>query len=49
MKVLYACTTTDMGGAEIALRALALAVQQEGHTVKVISLQPLGSIGREMQ
>ena len=49
MKVLYVCTTTDMGGAERALLSLARAVEQEGHTVKIISLKPLGSIGREMQ
>lgn len=38
-----------MGGAETALRALALAAHKQGHSVKVISLKPLGSIGRDMQ
>ena len=49
MKILYVCTTTDMGGAETALRALSLAVQKAGHTVRVVCLKPLGSVGKDMQ
>lgn len=49
MKILYVCTTTDRGGAETALHRLALAAQQAGHTVKVISLKPLGRVAAAMQ
>lgn len=48
MKILYVSTSTDMGGAETSLRALALAAQTAGHEVKVISLKPLGSVGKEI-
>ena len=37
MKILYVSTSTDMGGAETSLRALALVAQMAGHEVKVIS------------
>ena len=49
MKILYVITTTDRGGAETALRACALAAQQAGHTVRIVSLKPLGTIGCQMQ
>ncbi len=38
-----------MGGAETALRTLALCAKEAGHNVKVISLKPLGSVGKDMQ
>lgn len=46
MKILYVCTTTDMGGAEKALFSLACACQEKGHQVKVISLKAAGSVAR---
>ncbi len=49
MKILYVCTTTDTGGAETALHAQALAARDAGHNIKIISLKPLGSIGKNMQ
>lgn len=48
MKILYVCTSTDTGGAEKALFALARAAKKEGHGVKIISLLPMGSVGKEM-
>ena len=49
MKILYVCTTTDRGGAETALYRLALAAKQEGHTVKIISLKPLGTLAAQFK
>lgn len=49
MKILYVCTTTDRGGAETALHRLAVAAQHAGHTVKIISLKPLGNVAAAMQ
>lgn len=49
MKILYVCTTTDLGGAENALRTLALAARQAGHTVKIISLKPAGAVANYMR
>lgn len=49
MKILYVCTTTDRGGAENALRALALAAMQDGHEVKIISLKPLGAVAQQLE
>ena len=49
MKILYVCTSTETGGAETALRAQALAAREAGHGVKIISLKPLGSVGRYLQ
>ncbi len=49
MKILYVSTSTDMGGAETALKALALAAAEAGHEVKIISLKPLGSVGKDMR
>lgn len=49
MKILYVSTSTETGGAERALSALAFAARQAGHEVRVISLQPIGPIGQQMQ
>lgn len=49
MKILYVCTSTETGGAETALRAQALAAREAGNGVKIISLKPLGSVGRDLQ
>ena len=49
MKILYVITSTQRGGAENALRALALFAKQAGHTVKIISLRPLGCVGEQMK
>lgn len=48
MKILYVSTSTDMGGAETSLRSLALTAKNAGHTVKIISLKPLGSVGKDI-
>ena len=48
MKILYVSTSTDMGGAETSLRSLALFAKKEGHSVKIISLKPLGSVGKDI-
>ena len=49
MNILYVCTSTETGGAETALRAQALAAREAGHSVKIISLKPLGSVGKDLQ
>ena len=49
MKILYVSTSTETGGAETALRRLALAAQEAGNTVKIISLKPLGPVGKDLQ
>jgi glycosyltransferase involved in cell wall biosynthesis len=49
MKILYVCTTTDRGGAENALRALALVSRRENHAVKVICLKPAGVVAQELR
>lgn len=49
MKILYVITSTDRGGAEQALAALARAARQAGHTVKIISLREIGSVGKQLQ
>ncbi len=48
MKILYVSTSTEMGGAETSLRSLAFAAKKAGHEVKIISLKPLGSVGKEI-
>lgn len=48
MKILYIITSTDVGGAEKALAELAACTAKE-HTVKVLSLKPLGPVARELQ
>ena len=49
MKILYVCTTTERGGAENALRALALAARRDGHDVKIISIKPAGVVAQQMR
>ena len=49
MKILYVSTSTETGGAENALARLALAARQAGHSVKIISLKALGSVGKSLQ
>lgn len=49
MNILYVCTSTDTGGAEVALRRLARAALGAGHRVKILSLKPLGALGLQMQ
>ena len=46
MKILYVITSTETGGAETALAGLVRSVSQ--HTVKVVSLKPVGSIGLQL-
>ena len=48
MKILYVITSTETGGAEKALAELVLYMCQ-ANTVKVISLKPLGAVGRALQ
>lgn len=48
MKILYIITSTDVGGAEKALAELAAFTAKE-HTVKVLSLKPLGPVARALQ
>lgn len=49
MKILYVCTTTERGGAENALRSLALAARRDGHDVKIISIKPAGVVAQQMR
>ena len=49
MKILYVCTSTEVGGAEKAFFSLAQAALHAGHEVKVLSLRPLGPLGRQLQ
>jgi len=46
---LYVITSTECGGAEKALHALALAARQAGHTVSIVSIRPLGTVARALQ
>lgn len=48
MKILYVITSTETGGAEKALSALVLHLRPR-HEVKVVCLNPVGSIGRALQ
>lgn len=48
MKILYVITSTQTGGAEKALAALAAQTVKE-HQVKVISLKPLGTVAQELK
>lgn len=48
MKILYVITSTDVGGAEKALAELAVFTAKE-HTVKVISLKPLGPVAQDLR
>lgn len=48
MKILYVITSTQTGGAEKALAALAAQTVKE-HQVKVVSLKPLGPVARELE
>lgn len=49
MKILYVITSTETGGAEKALSALSLEMVQQGHTVRVLCLKPLGPVAAQMQ
>ena len=49
MKILYVCTSTEVGGAERAFFTLAQAAFHAGHEVNVLSLRPLGPLGRQLQ
>ena len=49
MKILYVTTSTERGGAENALRSLVLAAREAGHSVKVISLKPVGVVAQELR
>lgn len=49
MKILYVITTTDCGGAERALLRLARAARDVGHTVKIISLKPAGTVAGQLR
>ncbi len=49
MKILYVCTSTEVGGAEKAFFTLVQAALHAGHEVKVLSLRPLGPLGRQLQ
>ena len=49
MKILYVSTSTQRGGAENALRSLALAARAAGHSVKIISLKPIGIVAQELR
>lgn len=48
MKILYVITSTQTGGAEKALAALAAQTVKE-HQVKVVSLKPLGPVAQELE
>lgn len=48
MKILFVTTSTDLGGAEKALADLALFLKGR-HTVKVLSLKPLGDVARRLE
>lgn len=48
MKILYLITSTEMGGAEKSLADLALGISKE-HTVRVLSLRPLGKFAEVLQ
>ena len=49
MKILYVITSTDTGGAEKALAALAGQIANQGHAVQILSLKPLGPVAAKMQ
>ena len=49
MKILYIITSTEMGGAETALRCLACYAKEKGHEVKIICLKELGSVGKNIR
>ena len=49
MKILYVITSTETGGAEKALSALSLEMVQQGHTVRVLCLKPLGPVAEQMR
>ncbi len=48
MKILYVITSTDVGGAEKALLQLVQQMAKQ-HSVEVISLKPLGPIGKKLE
>lgn len=48
MKILYIITSTNTGGAEKALSALAVSLSKE-HQIKVISILPKGKIACDME
>ena len=48
MKILYITTSTELGGAEKMLAGLTLASAQQ-HTVRVLSLRPLGEVASFLQ
>ena len=49
MKVLYIITSTEMGGAEKALSALAQFIAENGNEVRVLCVRPLGQVAFSMQ
>ncbi len=49
MKILYAITSTETGGAEKALLDLSCAMVQNGHQVRVVCFKPLGAVAQQLQ
>ena len=49
MKILYVITSTDTGGAEKALCALAVQTKEQGNEVRVLCLKPLGPVASELE
>lgn len=49
MKILYVITSTETGGAEKALSALAQETVRQGHVVRILCIKPLGRIAQELQ
>lgn len=48
MRVLMVITGLDVGGAETSLEAIVRAMEEMGHSVKVVSLKRLGPVGERM-
>ena len=49
MKILYVISSTETGGAEKALCQLAMSMQKNGHTVRILCLKPFGSVAKKIQ
>jgi len=49
MKILYVITSTETGGAEKALSALAQETVRQGHTVRILCIKKLGRIAEQLQ
>ena len=49
MRILFVSTSTALGGAERSLFYLAKGLKEQGHTVKVISVYPKGSVADELE